>query len=370
MNKLKLLFIFGTRPEAIKMAPLIKKAYIIERFEVKVCITGQHREMLDQIINFFDIKPDYDLSLMRPNQDLVDLTATGLVKLKEVMQSADPDFVIVQGDTTSAFIGAMAGFHYKKRVVHIEAGLRSGNKYSPYPEEIYRKLIGQIADYHFAPTETAAANLFQDGIKNHVHVVGNTVIDALFLGLDIIKAKGEHLYYEHFHFLDFSKKIILITGHRRESFEEKLGTICNALRFLAEKHNNIQFVYPVHPNPHVQKVVNEKLANIPNCFLIPPLDYHYMIWLMQKSYIILTDSGGVQEEAPSLGKPVLVTREVTERVEGVEAGAAKLVGGDTALIIQEVELLINDDVCYKKMSEAHSPYGNGKSAEAILQFLF
>ncbi len=369
MSKRQLLFIFGTRPEAIKMAPLIKAAQQDSSYEVSVCVTAQHRQMLDSVLSFFNIKPDYDLDLMQPNQDLLDLTSVGLAKLKEVFQSANPEFIFVQGDTTTAFIGALAGFYHKKKVVHIEAGLRSGDKYSPFPEEIYRKLIGQIADYHFPPTKLSAQNLYDDGIKSNVHIVGNTVIDALFLGLDIIKSKGEDIYYEHFHFLDFNKKIILITAHRRESFGKKLEDICEALKFLAEKYKDIQFVYPVHPNPNVQETANKKLANMQNVFLIQPLDYHHMIWLMEKSYIIVTDSGGVQEEAPSLGKPVLVTRDVTERMEGVQAGTAKLVGSDTKVIITEVEKLINNQEHYILMSEAHNPYGDGKSCSRILEIL-
>lgn len=369
MNKKRLLFTFGTRPEAIKMAPLIKMAQLDQSFETTVCVTAQHREMLDQVLGFFNIVPDFDLDIMKPNQDLFDVTAIGLTKLKSVMIDVKPDLAFVQGDTTTAFIGALAGFYNKIAVAHIEAGLRSGDKHSPFPEEIYRILAGHLAHYHFAPTNLAKANLAKENIVNNVHVVGNTVIDALLLGLELIKNGDEQKYYNKFNFLDFNKKIILITGHRRESFGKPLQNICTAIKLLANEYPEVQFVYPVHLNPNVREVVDSMLSDTLNVFLIDPLDYPYMIWLMEKSYIIITDSGGIQEEAPSLGKPVLVTRNVTERLEGIEAGNARLVGTEVETIITEVRNLLNNNIHYKTMSEAHNPYGDGRSSEYILRVL-
>jgi len=365
----KILFIFGTRPEAIKMAPLIKEFKNNNEFDVKVCVTAQHREMLDQVLNFFKIKPDYDLNLMKPNQSLFDITTNGLKGLEKVLDIEKPNLVFVQGDTTTAFVGALAGFYKKIKVAHIEAGLRSHNKYSPFPEEINRVLVGHIADYHFAPTERAKKNLYNEGIKKNVWVVGNTVIDALFLGLDIIKKEGKDKYYKFFEFVDFSKKIILVTSHRRESFGEPFRNICYALKELANKYDDVEIVYPVHLNPNVRKPVNQILSGHPRIHLIEPLSYPYLIWLMSKSYLILTDSGGVQEEAPSLGKPVLVMREVTERVEGIEAGTAKLVGSNKDKIIQGVKLLIENEKEYNKMAKASNPYGDGKASNRILEII-
>jgi len=297
----KILFIFGTRPEAIKMAPVIKEFKKEKSIDVKVCITAQHREMLDQVLNFFGIKPDYDLNLMKPNQSLFDITANSLKSLEKVLDKEKPDLIFVQGDTTTAFVGALAGFYKKMKVAHIEAGLRSHNKYSPFPEEINRVLVGHVADYHFAPTERAKENLYRENIKKNVYVVGNTVIDALFLGLNIIKKEGEEKFYKYFDFIDFSKKIILVTGHRRENFGKPFENICYALKEIA-KREDVEIVYPVHLNPNVKKPVNEILNGVRNIHLIEPLEYPYLIWLMSKSYLVLTDSGGIQEEAPSLGK--------------------------------------------------------------------
>lgn len=365
----KLLFVFGTRPEAIKMAPLIIEFKKDPYFEAVVCVTGQHRQMLDQVLDFFDIKPDYDLNLMRSNQDLFDITSSGISALKDVTLEVKPDIILVQGDTTTAFIGALAGYYAKTKVAHIEAGLRSGDKFSPYPEEIFRILAGHISDYHFAPTERAAEKLRAESIVNNVHVVGNTVIDALFLGLDIIRNKGENEYYEYFNYLDFNKKIILVTGHRRENFGGPLRDVCKAIEELAKQNPDVQFVYPVHMNPNVQSVVNQHLSNFSNVFLIEPLDYPKMIWLMSKTYLIVTDSGGVQEEAPSLGKPVLVTREVTERVEGIEAGGALLVGTNPGNIIAEVNKLLQIPEHYAMMSQAKNPYGDGCSSDRVIKTL-
>jgi len=360
------LFIFGTRPEAIKLAPLIKEFQQHEDFETKVCVTAQHREMLDQVLNFFGIKPDYDLNLMKPNQTLFDMTANALKSLEKVLDIAKPDIIFVQGDTTTAFVGALASFYKKIPVAHVEAGLRSFNKYSPFPEEINRVLVGHLADYHFAPTEKAKENLFNENIKKNVYVVGNTVIDALFLGLDIIKKQGEERFYKFFNFIDFSKKILLVTGHRRESFGKPFENICYALKELVRKHKDIEIVYPVHLNPNVREPVNRILKGEKRIHLIKPLDYPYLIWLMNKSYLILTDSGGIQEEAPSLGKPVLVMRDVTERIEGIQAGTAKLVGTNPQKIIEETSKLLENPYLYNTMAKAVNPYGDGKSSARIL----
>ncbi len=368
-NHKTLLFIFGTRPEAIKMAPLIVAARKEMGFKTVVCVTAQHREMLDQVLNFFHITPDYDLDVMKQNQDLFDVTTSVLSGLKNVLQEVKPDVVFVQGDTATAFIGALAAFYCKIKVAHIEAGLRSHNKYSPYPEEIYRALVGRLADYHFAPTKRACKHLANENISENVYNVGNTVIDALFLGLEMIKNADQKPYLDCFNFLNFSNKIILITGHRRESFGEPFKNLCRAFALLADQYPDIQFVYPVHLNPNVQEPVRSILGDRKNIFLIDPLDYSKMIWLIEKSFIIITDSGGIQEEAPSLGKPVLVTRDVTERMEGVEEGTAKLVGTSTEVIVMETKLLIESEVAYAKMAYAVNPYGDGASCEQIMEIL-
>jgi len=365
----KILFIFGTRPEAIKLAPLIKEFKNSHGFNVKVCVTAQHRKMLDQVLKFFHIEPHYDLNLMKPNQSLFELTANLIKKLEVVLNNFKPDLVLVQGDTTTAFIGALASFYTKTKIAHIEAGLRSNNKYSPFPEEINRTLIGKLADYHFAPTEQAKKNLIKEGIKNNIWVVGNTGIDALFLGLNIIKSQGEEKYYRYFNFIDFSKKIILVTGHRRESFGKPFKNICLALKEIADSFDDIEIVYPVHLNPNVRRPVNEILKGHKRIHLIEPLEYPYFIWLMSKSYLILTDSGGVQEEAPSLGKPVLVMREVTERIEGLKAGVAKLIGTNKEKIVTEVTKILKDQKEYNKMAKAINPYGDGKASKRILKIL-
>jgi len=366
---MKILFIFGTRPEAIKMAPLIYELKNNNVFHVKVCVTAQHREMLDQVLNFFKIKPDYDLNIMKPNQSLFTITSDILKSLEPVLEREKPDIIFVQGDTTTAFVGALAGFYKKIKVAHIEAGLRSHNKYSPFPEEINRVLVGHIADYHFAPTERAKENLYKENIKENVFVVGNTVIDALFLGLDIIKKEGEEKYYKYFDFIDFSKRIILVTGHRRESFGKPFENICYALNEIANEYKDVEIVYPVHLNPNVREPVNKILKGIKNIYLIEPLEYPYLIWLMNKAYLVLTDSGGIQEEAPSLGKPVLVMREVTERIEGIEAGTAKLVGTDKEKILNEAKTLIENKEEYNKIAKAVNPYGDGNSSIRIKNIL-
>lgn len=365
-----ILFIFGTRPEAIKMAPLIKELQKHpNKFDTKVCLTAQHREMLDQVISFFDIKADFDLNLMQPNQTLFDITVNGLKALEKVLDAYLPDIIVVQGDTTTAFIGALAGFYKKIQVAHLEAGLRSEDKYSPFPEEINRVLTGHIADYHFAPTQNSQANLEREGIRENIFVVGNTVIDALFLGLDIIKQRGEENFTGFFNGLDFSKKVILVTVHRRESFGSQFENICSAIKEIALAFPDAEIVYPVHLNPNISGPANNLLKDIPNVHLLKPLDYPYLIWLMSKSYLILTDSGGIQEEGPALGKPVLVVREVTERMEGVEGGTAKLLGTDKNTIVSAIRQLLLDKEEYQKMAQAVNPYGNGQTSRLITEIL-
>ena len=369
-NNKKVLFIFGTRPEAIKMAPIIIKAQKTKELLPIVCVTGQHREMLNQVLDFFQITPDYNLELMSANQDLYSVTIKGLERIKSVIEETEPDIILVQGDTTTSFIGSLAGYYSKIKVGHVEAGLRSSNKFSPYPEEIFRTLNGHIADIHFAPTKTTIDNLAKENITKNVFLTGNTVIDSLFLGLDIIKSKGEDTYYDEFQFIDFTKKIILITCHRRENFGAPLDEICRAVKDIAESYKDkVHFVYPVHLNPNVQNTVQEKLGNISNISLIEPLKYNHIIWLMSKAYLIITDSGGIQEEAPSLAKPVLVIRDVTERVEAIEAGTAKLVGTKYKHIVSETQKLIEDKDYYNLMSKANNPYGDGRASEYIVDIL-
>ncbi|MDR2406671.1 MAG: UDP-N-acetylglucosamine 2-epimerase (non-hydrolyzing) [Bacteroidales bacterium] len=369
-KKIKVLTIFGTRPEAIKMAPLIKELQKhSEKFDLEICLTGQHRQMLDQINMFFDIKGNYDINLMSPNQTLFDITARCLMGLKDVLEKTNPDLIFVQGDTTSVMAGALAGFYKQISVAHLEAGLRSGNKYAPYPEEINRIIAGHIADYHFAPTNKAVENLKYEGITDNVYMVGNTVIDALYLGLDIIEKQGDRKYKQFFSFLNFSHKIILITGHRRENFGDGFENICKAIVCIAEEYKEVQFVYPMHFNPNVRESVKRILKDIKNIFLLEPLDYPYLIWLMGKSYFVLTDSGGIQEEAPALGKPVLVMRDVTERHEGVEAGTAKLVGTQLESLIFSMKALLDNDTVYFGMANAINPYGDGNASKLIVDIL-
>ena len=372
----KVLLVFGTRPEAIKMAPLVKAFQThLNDFETKVCVTAQHREMLDQVLDMFDIKPDYDLNLMKPGQDLYDITVNVLLGMKSVLTDFAPDVVLVHGDTTTTSATSLAAFYQKIKVGHVEAGLRTHDIYSPWPEEANRQITGVLANYHFAPTETSRDNLLREN-KNEasILVTGNTVIDALFLALEKIesdeKLKSEILSNINAQYkLDDSKKIILVTGHRRENFGQGFINICEALKTLAINNPDIDIVYPVHLNPNVQKPVREILSNTPNVYLIDPLQYESFIYMMNKSYFIITDSGGVQEEAPSLGKPVLVMRDTTERPEAVEAGTVKLVGTDKEAIIKEAQKLLDDKVAYEKMSKAHNPYGDGKACEKIVEFI-
>jgi UDP-N-acetylglucosamine 2-epimerase (non-hydrolysing) len=325
--------------------------------------------MTDQINSFFDIKGDYDLDIMSPNQTLFDITARCLIGLKEFIESAGPDLIFVQGDTTSVMSGALAGFYKRIPIAHLEAGLRSNNKYSPYPEEINRIIVGHIADYHFAPTQRAVDNLRKEGITKNVYMVGNTVIDALYLGLNIIKKENNDKYANFFSFVDFSKRVILITGHRRESFGNAFENICNAIAYIANNYKDVQFVYPMHFNPNVREPVNRILKNMPGVHLIEPLDYPYLIWLMQKSFFVLTDSGGIQEEAPALGKPVLVMREVTERQEGIDAGTAKLTGTNFDSIVSSMKELLDNSIAYEKMANAVNPYGDGATSKKIMEII-
>jgi len=363
---LRALFIFGTRPEAIKLAPLILA--MRERAVVEVCVTAQHREMLDQVLGFFSITPDYDLDVMRADQTLYGLTADCLRLLEEVIKKSAPDVIIVQGDTTTAFAGALAGFYSRTKVAHVEAGLRSFDKHSPFPEEINRVLVSRIADYHFAPTGKARENLLDEKTPGaDIFMVGNTVVDALLTGLAIIEKKGLD-FQEQFREVDLSRRIVLVTGHRRESFGAPFEEICGAIKDIAG-HNDVEVVYPVHLNPNVRKHVFSLLSKTKNIHLMEPLDYPRMIWLMNRSHLILTDSGGVQEEAPSLGKPVLVMRDVTERTEGVEQGTALLVGTDRGRIVEAAEKLLNDREAYGKMAGAKNPYGDGTAARRIAEIL-
>lgn len=372
----KVLLVFGTRPEAIKMAPLVKEfqKYSTD-FDTKVCVTAQHREMLDQVLEMFEIKPDYDLNIMKPGQDLFDVTANVLLGLKNVLRDFKPDIVLVHGDTTTTSASALAAFYEKIKVGHVEAGLRTGDIYSPWPEEANRLLTGVLANYHFAPTQTSKENLIKENKdEKTIAVTGNTVIDGLFLALDKIennqKLKNKILENINRQYkLGEDRKIILVTGHRRENFGEGFINICKALKTVANKNPNIDIVYPVHLNPNVQKPVRELLSNVPNVYLIDPLQYESFIYMMNRSYFIITDSGGVQEEAPSLGKPVLVMRDTTERPEAVEAGTVKLVGTDKETIIKEAQKLLDDKNEYEKMSKAHNPYGDGKACEKIVEFL-
>lgn len=370
--KKKILFIFGTRPEAVKLAPLVLELRRFpETFDVRVCVTAQHREMLDQVLRFFGIAPDHDLNIMKPGQGLFDVTTGSLTGLKDIIQAVSPDWVLVQGDTTTVFTAALASFYCHVKVGHVEAGLRSFNKFSPFPEEMNRVLTSRIADLHFCPTENAKANLLKEGIREQdIHVVGNTVIDALLFGVNKVKHHSAAGFGDAFKgiALDFSKKVVLVTGHRRESFGKPFENICGALKEIAAR-NNVAIIYPVHLNPNVRKPVFDILRGIDNVHLIEPLDYPAFIWLMEKSYLILTDSGGVQEEAPSLGKPVLVMRDVTERTEGIDAGTAKLVGTARPQIVGEAVRLLEDPVSYATMANRKNPYGDGTSCQKIREVL-
>ncbi|MDD5006817.1 MAG: UDP-N-acetylglucosamine 2-epimerase (non-hydrolyzing) [Syntrophorhabdaceae bacterium] len=377
--KKKVLVVLGTRPEAIKMAPVINKLEEHKsRFATIVCVTAQHRHMLDQVLSIFKISPDYDLNIMKKDQDLFDITEKTLKGLKDVLGTVRPDAILVQGDTTTAFVAGLAAFYTKVPIGHIEAGLRTYNKYSPFPEEINRHLLSVLADYHFAPTQWSRSNLLKEGIpEDRVWVTGNTVIDAL---MEVVSGQGSGVrkrFFEEFfrkkYDLELSTKnlkLILVTGHRRENFGEGFENICKALRKIAEQRKDVIVVYPVHLNPNVQRPVKRILGKVKNVCLIEPLGYEEFVFLMSRSFLILTDSGGIQEEAPSLGKPVLVMRNTTERPEGIEAGVVKMVGTNEKNIINGTLELIEDKDVYMRMSRSANPYGDGKASEKIADILF
>lgn len=380
----KVLLVFGTRPEAIKMAPLVMELQKQkERIETVVCVTGQHREMLDQVLEIFDIKPDYDLNIMKRGQDLYDVTARVLTGMREVLKEINPDIVLVHGDTTTSTAAALAAFYQQIPVGHVEAGLRTHNIYSPWPEEMNRLLTGRLATYHFSPTPLSRNNLIKESINDrNIIVTGNTVIDALYWVVDKIKNNKEldnelesvlsKAGYD-VNRLDNGKKLVLITGHRRENFGDGFINMCTAIKDLTVKYPNVDFVYPMHLNPNVRKpiheVFGEDLSGLKNMFFIEPLEYLSFVYLMEKSSIVLTDSGGIQEEAPGLGKPVLVMRDTTERPEALNAGTVKLVGTDYNKIVNEVSSLIDDKTAYEKMSKAVNPYGDGLACRRIVNAL-
>ena len=377
----KVLLVFGTRPEAIKMAPLVKEFQKHpKQFETKVCVTAQHRQMLDQVLDFFEIKPDFDLNIMAPNQDLFDITSKVLLGVRDVLKTFNPDIVLVHGDTTTSTATALAAFYSKIKIGHVEAGLRTYNLQSPWPEEMNRQVTDRICDFYFAPTNLSKQNLLEEGIESKkIIVTGNTVIDALLFATEKIKkdptlqkeltstisASGYKLRRDN----EQERDYVLVTGHRRENFGDGFQNICKAIKQIAIQHPELDLVYPVHLNPNVQKPVYELLSDLPNVFLINPLDYLPFIFLMQHCKLVLTDSGGIQEEAPSLGKPVLVLRNTTERPEALDAGTVKLVGTSTKQIVENVENLLTSESLYTTMSKAHNPYGGGKSSLKILEFL-
>ena len=376
------MLVFGTRPEAIKMAPLVKEFQKYpDKFQTIVCVTGQHREMLDQVLHIFEIRPDYDLNIMKQGQDLYDVTARVLIGMRDVLKEAQPDVVLVHGDTTTSTAAALAAFYQQIPVGHVEAGLRTHNIYSPWPEEMNRQITGRIATYHFSPTLLSRKNLLAEGVKEEqITVTGNTVIDALYMVVDKIKKDMEldcelegilrHSGYD-VQRLAQGKKMVLITGHRRENFGDGFISMCRAIQTLTLKYPDVDFVYPMHLNPNVRRpihqVFGEDLANLGNMFFIEPLEYLSFVYLMEKSFLVLTDSGGIQEEAPGLGKPVLVMRDTTERPEALDAGTVKLVGTDYDRIVSEVSALLEDVEYYDQMSKAVNPYGDGKACERIIK---
>ena len=379
----KIMLVFGTRPEAIKMAPLVKEFQKYpEEFKTIVCVTGQHREMLDQVLHIFEIIPDYDLNIMKPGQDLYDVTARVLIGMRDVLKEVQPDVVLVHGDTTTSTASALAAFYQQIPVGHIEAGLRTHNIYSPWPEEVNRQITGRIATYHFAPTSLSKDNLLQEGISGEqIIVTGNTVIDALYMVVEKIKNDGilscelekvlKASGYDISRLSD-GRKLVLITGHRRENFGDGFISMCKAIKSLSEKYPEVDFVYPMHLNPNVRKPIHEVFGESQraNLFFIEPLEYLSFVYLMEKSAIVLTDSGGIQEEAPGLGKPVLVMRDTTERPEALEAGTVKLVGTDYDKIVNEVSGLLDSQEYYEKMSKAINPYGDGKACSRIVKALY
>jgi UDP-N-acetylglucosamine 2-epimerase (non-hydrolysing) len=372
---MKVLTVFGTRPEAIKMAPVIKKLEETKGVESIVCVSAQHREMLDHALDIFSIQPQIDLNIMRSNQTLYDVTSRILSGMRDVLKSEMPDIVLVQGDTTTAFAAALSAFYTKISIGHIEAGLRTGNLYAPFPEEANRALVGRLADFHFAPTERSRENLLSENIsQDKIFVTGNTVIDALLMILDKVANDDPSTWAEQLGaalpiIKDNSTRIILVTGHRRENFGQGFKNICKALSLIADRFKDVDLIYPVHLNPNVRKPVMDMLKDNKNIHLIDPLQYAPFVYLLNRSYLILTDSGGIQEEAPSLGKPVLVMREVTERPEAVEAGTAILVGTDHEKIFENTSKLLTDNCFYNKMAQAHNPYGDGKTSERIIEIL-
>lgn len=376
----KILLVFGTRPEAIKMAPLVLEMQKHTDLKNEVCVTGQHREMLDQVLDLFDIKPDYDLNIMKSNQDLYDVTSAVVLGMRQILEKSQPDIVLVHGDTTTSMAAALAAFYKKIAVGHVEAGLRTYDIYSPWPEEINRQLTSRIATYNFAPTETAKCNLTSEGVPaEKIEITGNTVIDALHIVIsrlekdtaicNNVRKKIMSAGYDLSRQND-GRKIVLITGHRRENFGDGFLHICNAIKELSQRFNDVDFIYPVHLNPNVRKPVNEILGEgLENVFLTEPLEYQEFVYLMSKSYLILTDSGGIQEEAPGLGKPVLVMRDTTERPEAVEAGTVKLVGSDKEMIINTTSELLTNHNAYETMANAVNPYGDGHASERIVSKL-
>lgn len=380
----KIMMVFGTRPEAIKMAPLIKELQKYpDEFETVVCVTGQHREMLDQVLEIFDIHPDYDLNIMKPGQDLYDITARVLTGMRDVLKTCRPDVVLVHGDTTTSAAAALAAYYQQIPVGHVEAGLRTHNIYSPWPEEINRQITSRIAEYNFAPTPLSRQNLLSEGVRDEsIKVTGNTVIDALYWVVDKIRKEND-LNMELADKLRVSgydtkrlsgnRRLVLVTGHRRENFGDGFISMCSAIKTLAQKYSDVDFVYPMHLNPNVRKPIHEvfgdDLSSLGNMFFIEPLEYLSFVYLMDKSDVVLTDSGGVQEEAPGLGKPVLVMRDTTERPEALEAGTVKLVGTDYDTIVNEVSLLLDDKEAYDRMSNAVNPYGDGLACSRIVKEL-
>lgn len=368
---MKVLTVFGTRPEAIKMAPVVKALAIDPAFDAKVCVTAQHRQMLDQVLDLFAIRPDFDLDLMKPGQDLSDITSNVLLGMREVYRQWMPDVILVHGDTSTTLAASLSAYYARLKVGHVEAGLRTHDKYSPWPEEMNRRVAGSVADIHFAPTEMARGNLLREGtLADSIHITGNTVIDAL---LDVVeRVRNDEMlrscFEAQFNFLNPSKRLILVTGHRRENFGAGFESICSALREIASRED-VEVVYPVHLNPNVQEPVRRILSKAPNVHLIDPLDYLPFVYLMDRSTLLITDSGGVQEEAPSLGKPVLVMRNTTERPEAIKAGTVRLVGTDTAAIVEGTCHLLDDCASYEAMARAHNPYGDGQAAARIRDIL-
>lgn len=368
-NRQRILIVFGTRPEAIKMAPLVRAFKELNVADIKVCVTAQHRSMLDQVLELFNIKADFDLNVMKSNQTLGGLTASILEGMQKVFDQYKPDWVFVHGDTTTTFATSLSAFYNKIKIAHVEAGLRTGNLYSPWPEEANRKLTGVLTNLHFSPTKISAENLLREGVESKtVHITGNTVVDALLYADNLIQSDADlkNNFENDFKFLDSNKKLILVTGHRRESFGEGFESICQALKQISNR-DDVEILYPVHLNPSVQEPVNRILKGLPRVHLIEPVSYFPFVYLMRRSFLILTDSGGIQEEAPSLGKPVLVMRETTERPDAVFAGTVKLVGTNLEKIVKETNLLLDNSSEYLKMSKAINPYGDGRACQRIVE---